>query len=60
MAVPKKKMSKSRRGMRRSHDKLSMPSFSECPQCHEIKRLHHICPHCGYYKEKEIMEVVEV
>jgi len=44
--------------MRRSHDKLSMPSFSECPQCHEIKRPHHICPHCGYYKEKEIMEVV--
>ena len=46
--------------MRRSHDKLSMPSFGECPQCHEIKRPHHICSHCGYYKGKEIMEVVEV
>jgi large subunit ribosomal protein L32 len=60
MAVPKKKMSKSKRGMRRSHDKLSVPAFNECPQCHEIKRPHHICSHCGHYKGKEIMEVVEV
>ncbi|MCH8312688.1 MAG: 50S ribosomal protein L32 [Nitrospinae bacterium] len=60
MAVPKKRTSKSRRGHRRSHDKLSMPSFCECTQCHEIKRPHHICAHCGYYKGREIMEVVEV
>jgi large subunit ribosomal protein L32 len=57
MAVPKKKTSKSRRGHRRSHDSLSIPAYSECSQCHEIKRPHHICPHCGYYKGKEVMEV---
>jgi large subunit ribosomal protein L32 len=60
MAVPKKKTSKSRRGHRRSHDKLSIPAFSECPQCNEIKRPHHICSHCGYYKGKEIMVVEAV
>ncbi len=57
MAVPKKKTSVSRQGMRRAHHHLSAPSFSECPQCHEIKRPHHVCPHCGYYKEKEVVQV---
>ena len=57
MAVPKKKTSKSRQGHRRSHLAISEPAYSECPQCHEIKRPHHVCPHCGFYKEKEIMEV---
>ncbi|MFQ5450369.1 MAG: 50S ribosomal protein L32 [Nitrospinaceae bacterium] len=57
MAVPKKRTSKSRQGHRRSHHGLSIPSYSECPQCHEIKKPHHICPHCGFYKGKEVMEV---
>ncbi len=60
MAVPKKKTSKSKRGMRRSHDHLSIPAFGECPQCHESKRPHHICPHCGYYKDKEVVAVETV
>ncbi len=60
MAVPKKRMSKSRQGNRRSHDKLKTPAFGECPQCHEIKRPHHICLHCGYYKDQEVMSVEAV
>ena len=55
MAVPKKKTSKSRKGMRRSHDGLTAPSYAECPQCHEMARPHNICAHCGYYKGKEVM-----
>ena len=60
MPVPKKRTSKSRTRQRRSHSSLTVPAFGECPQCHEIKRPHHICPHCGYYKDKEIMEVETV
>ena len=60
MAVPKKKTSKSKKGMRRSHDSLSVPAFGECPQCHESKRPHHICPHCGFYKDKEVIAVEAV
>ncbi len=40
MAVPKKKVSKSRRNMRRSHQ-----------NCGELKRPHSVCSHCGYYRE---------
>ena len=35
MAVPKKKVSPSRRGMRRSHEALSAPSYQECSNCGE-------------------------
>jgi len=60
MPVPKKRTSQSKKGMRRSHDHLSAPAYSECTQCHEIKRPHHVCPHCGYYKDKEVLEVENV
>ncbi len=57
MPVPKKRMSPSRKGNRRSHDALKVPVYSECSECHEMKRPHHICPSCGFYKEKEVMAV---
>ena len=56
MAVPKKKISKSRRNMRRSHDALSLNSYEECQNCGEQKRPHHICNACGYYNGREIIE----
>lgn len=57
--LPKRKTSKSKKNMRRSHDALAPPPLSECPQCHEIKMPHHICPTCGYYKNKEIIQIEE-
>ena len=37
MATPKKKVSKSRRDMRRSHDALSSNAYQECPNCGETE-----------------------
>jgi large subunit ribosomal protein L32 len=56
MAVPKKKVSKSRRNMRRAHDALKPASYVECLNCGEIRRPHHVCGSCGYYKGREVME----
>ena len=39
MAVPKGKVSKTRRNKRRANWKLSVPNMVECPQCHEFKML---------------------
>jgi large subunit ribosomal protein L32 len=55
MAVPKKKTSKSRRNMRRSHHALPTASYAECPNCGELKRPHHVCPSCGQYHEREVV-----
>ena len=57
MPNPKRRHSKSRKGKRRAHDHLMTPALSECPNCHEMKLPHHACPHCGYYKQREVMEV---
>ena len=55
MAVPKKRTSRSKRGMRRSHRALSFHGIGRCSNCGAIVRPHHICLSCGYYKEKQIL-----
>ncbi len=55
MAVPKKKTSKSRRNMRRSHHALGKNAHMECPNCGELKRPHNICDSCGQYDGKEVV-----
>lgn len=60
MAVPKRKTSKSKRDMRRAaNSKTFAPGYVECPQCHEPKLSHRVCPECGYYKNKEVISVSE-
>lgn len=54
MAVPKKKVSKSRRDMRRSHHALKVTGSQECPNCGELKRPHHVCASCGYYDGRDV------
>mgnify|MGYP001373397689 CR=1 FL=1 len=60
MAVPKSKITRSRRGMRRSHDALKGTNIVECPNCGEFKLAHHVCSACGYYNKKEIIDMVFV
>jgi large subunit ribosomal protein L32 len=55
MAVPKKKISKSRRDMRRAHHALTRPNVAECPNCGEVKRPHHVCRACGHYDGREVI-----
>ncbi|MBF0178899.1 MAG: 50S ribosomal protein L32 [Magnetococcales bacterium] len=57
MAVPKKKSSSARGGLRRSHNALKTPSLALCPNCQEPRPPHRVCPHCGWYKGKEVMTV---
>ncbi|MEW6534031.1 MAG: 50S ribosomal protein L32 [Candidatus Auribacterota bacterium] len=59
MANPKKRMSKCRTHTRRSHDRLDMPAVVSCDNCGQPKLPHRICPECGYYGKKQIVEVEE-
>jgi large subunit ribosomal protein L32 len=56
MAVPKKKISTSKRDSRRSHDALTVTNTVECSNCGEPKRPHHVCAECGHYGEREMVE----
>ncbi|MGI9436305.1 MAG: 50S ribosomal protein L32 [Geminicoccaceae bacterium] len=55
MAVPRKKVSKSKRDMRRGHDRLASINLAECSNCGEPKRPHHVCGTCGYYNDREVI-----
>lgn len=55
MAVPKKKISQARGGMRRSHDALKSPSLSVCPNCQEPRLPHRVCAKCGWYDGREVL-----
>jgi large subunit ribosomal protein L32 len=55
MAVPRKKVSKSKRDMRRGHDRLQSVNLGECSNCGEPKRPHHVCDTCGYYNDREVV-----
>ncbi len=56
MAVQKSKKSRSRRGMRRSHDALVSPTLSE-DQTTGMRHLrHHVGPD-GFYRGKEIIPI---
>ncbi|MEM7546905.1 MAG: 50S ribosomal protein L32 [Pseudomonadota bacterium] len=59
MAVPKSKITRSKRGMRRSHDGLLAGAHVECRNCGELKRPHHVCGACGHYGDKEIVAMVD-
>ncbi|MEE8300296.1 MAG: 50S ribosomal protein L32 [Desulfatiglandales bacterium] len=59
MPVPKRKTSRSRRDMRRSHHHIKMPTVSSCPQCHEPVLPHRVCMKCGTYKGKTVIKKEE-
>jgi len=51
MAVPKTKVSKSRKNMRRSNVwKLAAPALSKCTQCGALKTPHRMCGECNHYR----------
>lgn len=59
MANPKRRHSHSRKGKRRAHDALSIPSLSLCDNCGTPKLPHRACPECGFYKGRQIVEGAE-
>jgi len=57
--APKRRTSKAKRDKRRSHDALAAPARSLCPQCREPKMPHRVCPNCGTYRGREVIQTDE-
>jgi large subunit ribosomal protein L32 len=56
MAVPKQKQSHSRTSKRRAQHKISAPTYNACPTCHSPRLPHRVCPVCGTYAGREVIE----
>ncbi|MFP4176658.1 MAG: 50S ribosomal protein L32 [Planctomycetota bacterium] len=72
MAVPKRRTSKARKRKRRTHKGCEMPNVPKskkdrapgqksekffCSNCQQIKPPHTVCPNCGQYRGRQLIEV---
>mgnify|MGYP004448254649 FL=1 len=55
MAVPQRRISKTRKRLRRTHFKLTVTGLVTCPNCGALIKSHQVCPKCGYYNGKVVM-----
>jgi large subunit ribosomal protein L32 len=59
MAVPKRKQSNSRTGHRRAHDRKKPRQLSFCSRCSTAVPTHLVCPKCGHYMGRTVVEMEE-
>ncbi|MGC6499936.1 MAG: 50S ribosomal protein L32 [Henriciella sp.] len=59
MAVPKRKTTPSKRGMRRAHDRLQGNAYIEDAESGELRRPHHIDLKSGMYRGRQILPADE-
>ena len=64
MAVPKKKVSKTRKHRRHSERErrklkktVNRLALVKCPNCGKYKLAHRVCPHCWYYKWEQVVTI---
>lgn len=57
MAEPKKRLTKTRSGARRSHLSLKPLKLGICPKCKEPTYAHMVCAVCGTYKGIKVIEL---
>ena len=59
MAEPKKRLTSTRSGKRRSQLILKTKNFSICPKCKSPNLPHHVCRNCGFYKGQDLLKLEE-
>ena len=57
--LPKKQLSKSKQRKRAAHYKSKGLPLTRCPQCQSARLPHRVCPECGYYGGRKVLEVEE-
>jgi large subunit ribosomal protein L32 len=57
MIVQQRRVSKGRKGMRRSHHALTATTTLACAKCGKQIKPHRVCPYCGYYKNRKVVTV---
>lgn len=56
-AVPKRKVSRHRRGNRRQHLALTAPTLVKCQNCGALMQAHRVCKECGQYKGRQVIRL---
>lgn len=59
MGLPAKRTTSSKRDMRRAHHALDAINTGACPKCAKPVLGHRACANCGFYKGREVVNVLE-
>ncbi|MBL8815373.1 MAG: 50S ribosomal protein L32 [Planctomyces sp.] len=59
MAVPKRRQSKSRSRKRNSHNAVRPRQLAKCSQCGTMVPTHVVCPTCGFYQGRVLVDDTE-
>ncbi|MFA6909306.1 MAG: 50S ribosomal protein L32 [Patescibacteria group bacterium] len=57
MGLPSKRRTKQSKRERAAHFALSPIQLTTCPKCKQAIRPHRVCPHCGYYRGRDILQI---
>lgn len=57
MANPKKRMTSTRSGNRRSHLAIKDQKLSKCAKCNASVLSHHVCKNCGSYNGEQVLSI---
>jgi large subunit ribosomal protein L32 len=60
MGVPKRKMSKMRLRTRKAANRWHAAQLGRCSNCGSAARPHRVCPSCGYYRGRQVLQVSAV
>ena len=58
MAVPRHSHTRSKVGKTRMHKHIKRVFLNICPKCKKPILSHTVCKNCGYYKGKEVINVM--
>ena len=58
MTAPKSRGTKSKRDKKRLHIILKKPNLVKCKKCNKSIRSHTVCPFCGYYKGRQVLNIL--
>lgn len=56
-ALPKQRISRARQGNRRRHHFIPALQLVACDNCKSMRRPHHVCPNCGTYRGRQVIEI---
>lgn len=59
MAVPKQRTGRSKRNKRRSHHAKRRLVLHVCPRCGQPVPGHTMCPNCGTYRGRVVLDVLQ-
>lgn len=57
MGLPGHRRTSSHKRRRAAHFALGKISATKCGHCGKAILPHHVCPHCGYYKGRQVITI---